>query len=478
MNAPASDPSARAHARLSASQAKRWMACPGSVKIIDEIPAKLRPGQSSFAALGTAAHTLGEACLSQGKRDSRDYKDYWIHLSGEIQKRTPDPDEPGWFQVDFDMMDAVDVYLSVVWGELERLGPAAELRIEHKFDLSWLRPDMFGTNDCSISLFLDELVVIDYKHGQGVPVEVYSVGEGGKTKPNPQLAYYGLGAAEADEFTHQKVTLIVVQPRCPHPKGGVRRYEMTMAELMEFKEELAAAADKAREAEEAWDPSCGFEGTEEWQLKYLQAGDHCKTAFCPKLGHPCPAAFRQAQTEAMADFADDPYELEAPGAGDSPDLTKLAHTLKWVPFLDAFIKSTEAHAQRLAETGIKVPEHKLVRKKANRSFIGEDDVVIAKLTAGGLQKADLMTDPKLKSPAQVEKLGKVAKELVNGVKNKDYDPSVEGSKEWLKEPLAAKGVGSITLAHESDPREEVVVDPAQDFGEDLSEYLTEGETDE
>lgn len=472
-----SDPSARAHARLSASQAKRWMACPGSVKIIDEIPAKLKPGQSSFAALGTAAHTLVEVCLRNKKQDSRDYKDYWVHLSGEIQKRTPDPEEEGWFQVDFDMMDAVDVMLSVVWKEVERLGPAAELRIEHKFDLSWLRPDMFGTNDVSISLFLDELVVIDYKHGQGVPVEVYSVGEGGKTKPNPQLAYYGLGAAEADEFTHQKVTLIVVQPRCPHPKGGVRRYEMTMAELLEFKDELAAAADVAREAEQNWDPAGGIDGTEEWQRKYLQAGDHCKSAFCPKLGHPCPAAFRAAQEEAMADFADDPYDLDAPGAGDNPDLTKLAHTLKWVPFLDAFGRAVEAHAQRLAETGIKVPEHKLVRKKANRAYVCTEHETLTLLEAAGLPKVDLLTEPKLKSPAQVEKLGKKAKEIINGVKNPDYDPNVEGSKEWLSAPLAVKGVGAITLAHESDPREEVTIDPASDFADDLSEYLVEGETE-
>src|SRR5438067_10589659 len=49
-----------AHARRSASGNKRWIACPGSIRL-----SVGRPNESSEAArLGTAAHGLGEYCLT------------------------------------------------------------------------------------------------------------------------------------------------------------------------------------------------------------------------------------------------------------------------------------------------------------------------------------------------------------------------------------------------------------------------------
>lgn len=465
-----SDPSARAHAKLSASQTKRWMTCPGSMRLIDDMPRNMRPPQSQFAALGTAAHTLGEVCLQARRPDSRDYLGYWIHASGEMQKRTPDPQEVErgeWFQVDHDMTDAVDTYLRVVYEELERLGPEAELSVERKFDLSWVRPDMFGTNDASISLFLDELVVVDYKHGQGVPVEVsYFDPKVGKEVGNSQLAYYGLGAAKAYDFTHERVTLIVVQPRCPHPKGGVRRFTMTMAELLEFRDRLAAAADVVVEAHGSY-PSDPQEQLD-WEARYLTAGEHCKSAFCPKLA-TCPAVYRLAESEAMADFTDDPVEgalLPVPQGVEA-----IAQALKWVPLLDARNKAINELAQRLAEQGVKVPGQKLVRKKANRRWTKDEAAVAEELAKAGLSPKDFMSTPELRSPAQVEKLGPEAKKLVNGHKLKNDE-------EWIVAPLAEKGVGGLTLAPESDPREEVLVDPSADFPQEDEFDADYGEGDD
>ena len=456
-----SDPSSRAHAKLSASQTKRWMTCPGSMRLIDDLPAAMRTPQSSFAALGTAAHTLGEACLRANSRDCRAYKDYWVHASGEIQKRTPDPDEEGWFQVDHDMMDAVDVYLQVVWGEVERLGPSAELSIERKFDLSWVRPNMFGTNDACVSLFLDELVVVDYKHGQGVPVEVsYPDPDTGEVLGNSQLMYYALGAAKGYDFTHEKVTLIVVQPRCPHPHGGVRRFTCSMPDLLEFRDRLARAADRVMEAYNSYD------GTPDWEVANLRAGPHCKSAFCSMLA-TCPALYRLAQSEAMADFADDPPSAALPVP---QGVEAIARALKWVPVIDARNRAIEALAQRLAEQGVKVPGQKLVRKKANRRWVCEEHEVATLLAKAGLDPKDFMSAPELRSPAQVEKLGPEARKLVNGHKLKTDES-------WIVAPLAEKGVGGITLAPEDDPREEVVVDPSKDFPADEADSQEIGEGD-
>ena len=444
-----SDPSSRAHAKLSASQTKRWMTCHGSTKLIDDMPALFRPPQSEFAALGTAAHSLIEECINSDLPDSRIYKGYWISRDGSIHKSKRDPNA---FEVDFDMMDAVDVMLRVVRDERARLGPSAELRNEFKFDLSWLRPEMFGTNDVSISLFLDELVVIDYKHGQGVPVEVsYADEKTGEVLGNTQLMYYALGAAHGYDFTHEKVTLIIVQPRCPHPKGGVRRFTCTMGELLEFRDRLAEAVDRVHEANAAYASMKDVD----WEAKYLKAGDHCKSSFCAKLA-TCPAVHRLAEKEAMADFAEDPPSVLLP----VPEgVEKLAQALKWVPLLDARNKAINELAQRLAEQGVKVPGQKLVRKKANRAWSTDEFAVQQALVKEGFAEADILSKPELKSPAQIEKIGPKAKQLVNGVKKKDAD-------EWEIAPLAVKGTGGLTLAPESDPREEVVLDTAADFPAD------------
>ena len=114
-------------------------------------------------------------------------------------------------------------------------------------------------------------------------------------------------------------------------------------------------------------------------------------------------------------------------------------------------------AMRLAEQGIRVKGHKLVRKKANRTWASDHVGVRTALIAGGLSSADFMSKPELMTPAQVERIGPEAKAIVNGIR------CVDRSDTWEIPPLAVKGVGGLTLAHEDDPRAEVVVDVSADF---------------
>jgi hypothetical protein len=62
---------------------------------------------------------------------------------------------------------------------------------------------------------------------------------------------------------------------------------------------------------------------------------------------------------------------------------------------------------------------------------------------------------KVKSPAQLEKLGPWARRLVNGVAGE------EGN--WAVQPLAMKGKGSLSLVPASNPKPEVTLDPGSDF---------------
>ena len=82
---------------------------------------------------------------------------------------------------------------------------------------------------------------------------------------------------------------------------------------------------------------------------------------------------------------------------------------------------------------------------------------------------DAYAPRKVKSPAQLEKLGKEAKKLVNGVANPKWDPEDPTSPEWLVRPLAQKRPGKIALAHVDDPRPEVTVDVASDFDDEYAQ---------
>ena len=82
---------------------------------------------------------------------------------------------------------ATDDYVDVVLTELYAIrknDPYAQLFIEQSLDMSEWIPECFGTSDVVI-VSEYALVVIDYKHGKGVPV----VAEG-----NYQARIYALGA--------------------------------------------------------------------------------------------------------------------------------------------------------------------------------------------------------------------------------------------------------------------------------------------
>lgn len=430
------NPEERAHARLSASGAKRWMTCPGSVPVADRLPKRPSGGA---AKLGTAAHSLGEHCLRNGFASPFDFVGQWVTLDGAMHPAEPEGEA---FEVDDDMARAVQVYVSVAQAEHERLSEGSvvpvDLNIERRFDLTWLRPGMFGTNDCSVSLFMGELVVIDYKHGAGVFVPV----EG-----NPQLRYYALGAAQEGGFMHETVRMIVVQPRCPSADGGVRSETLTMDELRAWAEnELAPAADRVHQAtgavaslsdvREAVDllDARGF---------LVPSAEGCK--WCD-LFSTCPAARRRVMEEAAADFDDEPAVLEAPS-----DLDLVAQSLTWVPFIDAWCRKVAEHAQRAVEAGERLPGYKLVAGRGSRKWRPDltEVEIVRQMEALGVDVDDLYTEPKLVT-------GPAAEALIKG----------KGSgarKKEMAETLLLKVPGKPTLAPESDPREEVQATALSDF---------------
>lgn len=470
------------HARKSASGSKQWLTCPGSLAYVESLPAALRRGTNDAAMLGTAAHGLGEHCLRKGLREvPEDLFGTLIWLDGnEDAHLTEDPcegiettsqlsaDMQGvevkfMTRVDEKMRDGVQLYLDVCWEGFDEMGEGTEMYVERTFDMDWLRPGLGGTSDCTLWQFLGLLRIIDYKNGY-VAVSA---------DDNTQALTYALGTAQTVDWMFEEVEVVIVQPNS-HGES-VKRWSITREELEAFRERLAKGSDLVDEAGEALEACEDEADFQDWASTYLDAGDneelgkHC--TFCDAAA-TCPAAIAKAEELAMADFRDDVPEGNPLEVHDGESLERLVKLIKWGPFLDRLVKAAETLGQRRLEQGLEVPGHKLVRGKTNRAFPSDEEVIDALTKPSpellkelkledfkGFDKDELYEPPKpraLRSPAQMETLGKA--------RSKDRKAA-----KLLVGKIAFKPEGKLTMAPESDPREEVVLgDAAGDFAEDLN----------
>lgn len=354
----------------------RWSACPGSVRLSRDVENRA----TSYAAEGTVAHDLARIALTMKVKPET--------YLGKV--RSADGFD---FTVDQEMVDAVNVYVESVNADYN---PDAGdvLVVEHPLDLSELHPNLYGTSDAGIWKPKQHLLIVkDYKHGAGVPVEA---------KKNKQGRYYALGMLLNMKVPARRVRIEIVQPRCPHPDGPIRSEEIDAIDLLDFSTDLI---DYAKATEDEAAP--------------LHAGDHCR--FCPAAAL-CPELQKRAQANAAQAF----------DAGGSYDPAALAKTLEWLPVLEGWIKNVREFAYNEAEHGRTPPGWKLVAKRATRKWKNEIEAIQA-LQKLGLGEPELYPIPKLNSPAQIEKtLGK---------KNSG-----------VLETLCIKESSGHTLAPDSDPR--------------------------
>ena len=346
------------HSPIGASSASRWMSCPGSVNLSKGLPNE----SSIYAREGTAAHQVGEECLLKGK-PPESFLGKVITVEGSE------------ITVDEEMVDAVEVYRDAI-NTNHQAGD--EVAIEQRFELSHFFPDLFGTNDCSIYRpSTGELFVYDLKYGRGVPVTV---------DHNPQLLYYGLGAATAKPGRKlSAVELVVVQPRCPHPDGSVRRWRIDAVDLLDWSAELVAAAEKTTHADAP-----------------LHAGSHCK--FCPAAAM-CPSLREHVQSTARAEFTSD-GEVTVPQP-ETMSGKELAAVLNEASVIDDWVRRVREFAHIEAEAGRIPTGFKLVAKRATRKWRDQDEVAKA-LKNMRLKRAE-SHEVKLKSPPKIEKILKARK---------------------------------------------------------------------
>lgn len=286
------------------------MNCPASIRLT---PDSLdNQSSTSFAAAeGTSAHELAALCLNT-KTDA------WEHAG-----KTFKVDEFS-FEVDQDMVDAVQGYIDFIYSLLDDR-PDAILSVEK--NLSSVRHDQaFGTADVIIEVPSEKLlIVVDYKHGRNIECNPYE----------PQTRYYGNLALENSEHGFDNVDMYIYQPRCPHPDGPCRRYSETSNDLEDwFINELIPAMDETNNPE-----------------SLIKMGDWCQ--FCPaKVG--CPAIISTVN-EFKADVPVDTLT----GAEIGELLITGQHIIK-------YIEALKKEAFRRLQNGQDVEGQKLVAKMSKR----------------------------------------------------------------------------------------------------------------
>jgi hypothetical protein len=360
------------HSSIGASSMYRWSACPGSVR-----ESKGKPTlQSEYAEEGTDAHVLAAT---------------W--LRGD-QIPFPNTDDL------VERYTAVEEYVNYVQTRCE---PGDVMLIEHKFDLSAIHPGCYGTADAVIWKPKKKLlVVVDYKHGAGLLVQVTN---------NSQLKYYALGALVTCKFPAEIVEMVIVQPRCPHPDGSVRSQTISAIDLLDFYVDLQ---DFARATE---DPNAP-----------LVPGEHCR--FCP-AAPSCPELLHKTQALAVMEFRSDL----------SYDPQKLKLALDSRPAVQAWLKAVDEFAYNEAEAGRCPPGYKLVAKRPTRKWKDEERLKEA-LDGLGLPEKMTFESKSLLSPAKMERAG------VNKVFVEQFCESVSSGH---------------TLVSESDPRPAVKPGAKEEF---------------
>ena len=432
------------HAKLSPSSAHRWMNCAGSVKLIGDEP----NAAGMPAMMGTAAHKVIETMIQNNETDASAYHGFIILVQkvGLEETEIYASDDPtamkpreGWFAFvcDDTMVSGVQMFID----EVERVKETLlfpEVYAERFLDMSWLDFRLGGTADVTLVEEFSWIDLFDYKNGR-VIVEV---------EDNEQMKNYAVGLLhEHPDCVGVRVHLI--QPNAQHEDGAIRVVKYTADEIRLFEIVLKSAA-------EATTPSNAPR----------RAGEWC--TYCP-ANTRCPEFDELAKREALADFAEDPFELPVPehvtedddGLGLGPEeyadegayLEALARKARWIPVLDAWMRSIRANIMSALINKQVVPGWKLVRGKTNRAYLNDEDSTVQYMVESGIPFEFLYAKPKLKSPAQIEK-----------------SPVPGMNKKAIKEivaPLVHKPEGRLTIALDTDPREAVEGSTAElDFATD------------
>ena len=343
------------HARLSPSDAKRWLGCPASIEMVERMEADpeqaglLLPDSSPYAQEGTLAHAVAAEVLEGG----------------------------GVKGVDEAMLAHAKRYTQYVEG-LMKLD--SQLFVERRVSYSNWVEDGDGTAD-AVVIGEDGIDVVDYKYGQGhlVPAE-----------DNPQLKLYALGVIQTFELLlpdAERVTMHIYQPRRDHYDS----WDTTVSDLLAWADGVVAPRAQRIQSGEAW------------QTQSFKPSDSA-CEWC-RAKAACPALAKHIADEAASHF-DAPGDAEESVATAS--VSDLIRASKLVPLLTKWAHAVETKVADLVLSGVDIPGKKIVRSRTIRQWADAKKADHA-LTRRGLKAGDRYKPRQLITVKQAEdKLGKEA----------------------------------------------------------------------
>lgn len=318
------------------STAERVINCPGSVKLVAKMPPK---PSSSFADEGTLLHDciadlLNLRFASAKEMIGRQYNDQTL------------------------TEDLVEDKLLVAMRLLNQLDPDNQMdyEVEQRVGFGEFLPGVFGSADL-LGRIDDTAIVLDWKFGNGVPVEA---------EENAQGLFYACAARRTDATKWifkgaTKVKIVIVQP------PSIKVWETTPERLDQFEVQLASAVKEAREDD-----------------AMLSAGKWCKWCAAKPV---CPVMTGEVERVKTQQIAALPAD-------------QIGAYLKTADQLEAWIADLRALAFTMLESGATVPGYKLVAKRATRSWANEETAKA--LLLEHLPESELV-ETKMCSPAVVEK---------------------------------------------------------------------------
>ena len=220
------------------STAQRAIACPGSVKLVQQMPP--RP-ETEHAARGTLLHNVMAELLEYDKKPEQmlgtTYKDQV--LTQEL--------------IDEKVISALTL--------LDEVDPdkRMEYMVETRVGFGDFLPGVFGSTDL-LGRLGTRAVVLDWKFGDGVLVDAAD---------NPQLLFYAAAAMRtpACKWVFEgadEIEMVIVQP------PAIRRWVTNKARVISFEQELAQAVKQAQQED-----------------ALLASGSHCRWCaakpICPEV---------------------------------------------------------------------------------------------------------------------------------------------------------------------------------------------------
>jgi len=260
----------------------------------------------------------------------------------------------------------------------------------------------FGTTDF-VGRHGKTLLILDWKFGDGVAVSPVENTQmkfycGAIMDTNPNL-FYGV----------EDIAFCIVQPIRGKDCEPLL-WHTTVEDIKEFRGVLATTL-----------------ATAQGDNPPMQTGDHCR--FCDHKPL-CPEVQGMVSTALLAQ-------------PDAMTPEELAKALETVDIIEQYGKDIRKLAFSVLEEGYDLPGFKLVAKRATRKWT-DTEAVEKKLKGMKASLTDCKERPKLKSPAQVEKILKKAE--------KDFSKLSD---------LIVKESSGNTVAPESDKREAVETLPKQ-----------------